>query len=30
VTALLNVVLSFLLFAGAVHVDLNELRKGNG
>jgi hypothetical protein len=29
-TALLNVVLSFLLFAGAMHVDLNELRKGNG
>jgi hypothetical protein len=29
-TALLNVVLSFLLFAEAVHVDLNELLKGNG
>jgi CPA1 family monovalent cation:H+ antiporter len=27
-TALLNVMLSFLLFAGALHIDLSELRKG--
>lgn len=29
-TALLNVMLSFLLFAGALHIDLKELAKGKG